>query len=75
MISTPIKEKLLKQLDMLPEELQRRVLDFAQALALSQPKGVSGSQLLKFAGTIPEDDLRQIREAIESGCERVDDEW
>jgi len=74
-MSTVIKERLLEQLDALPEELQRRVLDFARALALSQPKGVPGAGLLKFAGAIPADDLRLMREAIDSGCERVDNEW
>ena len=71
----PIQEKLLQQLDTLPEDLQRRVLDFAQALALSKPKGVPGTQLLRFAGIIPADDLRLMSEAIESGCEQIDNEW
>ena len=71
----PIQEKLLQQLDTLPEDLQRRVLDFAQALALSVPKGVPGKRLLRFAGAIPADDLRLMQEAIESGCEQVDNEW
>jgi hypothetical protein len=39
MMLTPIKEQLLEQLDALPDELQRCVLDFAQALVLSLPKG------------------------------------
>ena len=71
----PIQEQLLQQLDPLPEDLQRRVLDFAQALALSVPKGVPGKRLLRFAGAIPADDLRLMQEAIESGCEQVDNEW
>jgi hypothetical protein len=71
-----IKRKLLEQLEALPYEFQRRVLDFAQALAVSVPKGVPGKQLLRFAGTIPADDLQMMAQAIEVGCEKVDwDEW
>jgi len=71
-----IKRKLLEQLDALPYEFQRRVLDFAQALALSVPKGVPGKQLLRFVGAIPADDLQMMVQAIEAGCERIDwDEW
>jgi hypothetical protein len=71
-----IKRKLLEQLEALPYEFQRRVLDFAQALALSVPKGIPGEQLLRFAGAIPADDLQMMAQAIEAGCERIDwDEW
>ena len=71
-----IKRELLEQLETLPYEFQRRVLDFAQALALSVPKGVPGRQLLRFSGAIPEDDLQMMAQAIEAGCERIDwDEW
>jgi hypothetical protein len=75
MISDPIKNKLLQQLDALPDDLQRRVLDFAQALALTAPKGVPGKELTRFAGTISAEDLRLMEKAIESGCEGVSNEW
>jgi hypothetical protein len=59
-----------------PLELQRKVLEFTQALALSLPKGVPGKQLLRFAGVIEADDTRVMSQAIEEGCERVDEnEW
>jgi hypothetical protein len=60
----------------LPYELQWRVLEFTHALTISAPRGVLGRQLLHFAGAIPADDLRLMRQAIEEGCEQVDhDEW
>lgn len=75
-MNTFIMDKVIEQLKTLPYELQRRVLEFTRALALSAPQGVSGQQLLRFAGTIPPDDLQQMREAIEQGCEQVDaNEW
>jgi hypothetical protein len=71
-----IKQEIVRQLDHLPLELQRRVLDFTQALVLSLPKGVSGKQLLRFAGVLKAEDAQVMTQAIEAGCERVDtNEW
>ena len=67
-----IVEKVVEQLKSLPQELQRRVLEFTRALAVSTPHGVAGVQLLRFAGTIPMDDVKVMRETIEQGCEQLD---
>ena len=76
MARSSIKQEIVKQLDHLPPELQRRVLDFTQALILSSPKGVPGRQLLRFAGVLREEDAKTMTQAIQSGCEQVDtDEW
>ena len=76
MTESVITQQLVKQMDQLPLESQRKVLDFAQALALALPRGVPGRSLLRFAGSIPADDLRTMSDAIEAGCEQVDtDEW
>lgn len=73
---TPIIEQVVEQLESLPENLQRRVLEFVQSLKGSAFRGVPGKQLIRFAGFIPLDDLQLMRQAIESGCEQVDlDEW
>jgi hypothetical protein len=75
-MDTPIIDEVIEQLKSLPNELQRRVLEFTRALTLSTPRGVPGKQLLRFAGTISPDDAHQMREAIEQGCERIDaDGW
>jgi hypothetical protein len=75
-MDTPIVEKVIEQLKALPQELQRRVLEFTRALADATPRGVPGQQLLRFAGSIPRDDIRLMSEAIERGCEQVDtNEW
>ena len=75
-MSETVAEQVLEQLQALPPEHQRRVLDFARALAAPAPAGVPGKQLLRFAGTIPLDDLRRMARAIEEGCEQVNaDEW
>jgi len=71
-----IKQEIVRELDRLPIELQRRVLDFTQALVLSLPKGVPGKQLLRFAGILESEDAQAMTQAIEAGCEQVDvNEW
>jgi len=75
-MNTRIVEQVIEQLQSLPYELQRQVLEFTRALALSVPHGVTGRQLLQFAGAIPRSDIELMQEAIEQGCEQVDtDEW
>lgn len=76
MFNATVKKELINQIGLLDYEHQRRVLDFARALATTGPKGVTGKQLLSFAGTIPSDELKAMKEAIEEGCEKADlNEW
>jgi hypothetical protein len=73
---TTLVDKVVDQLKTLPYEMQWRVYEFTRALVASVPRGVPGSQLVRFAGAIPLDDLQLMRQAIEEGCERVDaNEW
>ncbi|WNZ26873.1 hypothetical protein HJG54_34415 [Leptolyngbya sp. NK1-12] len=71
-----IIQTIVQQLEGLPQPSQQQVLEFVRSLAHSQLQGISGAQLLQFAGTIPSDDLQLMREAIEQDCEQVDwNEW
>jgi len=75
-MNSTIATKVIEQLDALPEDLQRQVLEFVQALQVFVRQGVPGKQLLQFAGAIPVDDLESMRQAIENGCEQVNlNEW
>ncbi|MDQ7784439.1 MAG: hypothetical protein RDU20_16255 [Desulfomonilaceae bacterium] len=75
-MDTSTVDEVLEQLNGLPREMQRRVLEFARTLAQSTPRGVPGQELLRFAGSIPMDDVSLMSEAIERGCEQVDiGEW
>ncbi len=75
-MDTPVIDQVVKQLKSLPEDKQRRVLEFAQSLGDVSPEGIPGDRLLQFAGSIPSDELRLMSEAIENGCEQVDpNEW
>ena len=68
--------QVMQQLETLPENLQRQVLEFVQALQVLAQRGVPGKQLLQFAGAIPPHDLELMRQAIDQECEQVDlDEW
>lgn len=71
-----MEKELLKQLEQLGPEEQRRVLDFARTLAPFKRRGTSGESLLRFGGAIEAADLAIIAQAIEEGCEQVNpDEW
>jgi len=75
-VQKELKERLLEDFESLPTEMQRRVGEFAHALVLTKPQGTPARELLAFAGTMDPESAREIREAIEEGCERVDlDEW
>lgn len=76
MINPLIEKEILSQLNKLNLEQQWQVLNYARFLAITKPIGVSGKELLRFAGTIPADDLKLMAQAIEEGCEQVDlNEW
>ena len=46
------------------------------AKGATEPKGVSGKELLSFSGAISNSDATRISKVIEEGCEQVDvNEW
>jgi hypothetical protein len=76
MNATATRKELLKQLERLPPELQRQVLEFSKALASAVTKRVPGRRLLHFAGTLTEQEALEMARAIDAGCERVDaNDW
>ncbi len=73
MTDISIKDSLIAQIDKLPSELQRRLLDITKTLI---PKGVEGKALLRFEGAILANDLELMSKAIVEGCEKVNiSEW
>lgn len=71
-MSASIKQEIIEQIDKMPIELQKQVLDFAHALVLSEPKGVPGRELLKFVGIMTPEEAEEMAKAIEEGCEQID---
>jgi hypothetical protein len=75
-MTEPLQGQILEQLNGMPDDQRRLVLDFARALAKYYPSGIPGKDLLCFGGLIPQEDLKQMSAAIEEGCEGVDaHEW
>ena len=63
-----------------PLDLPRnqKLIIHVQTVGGEQPalKGVKGSSLFEFGGTIDREDLDRMSKAIEEGCEQVDpDGW
>ena len=75
-MSQTLQKEILDQLDKLPPEQQRKVLDFARSLSRANPVGKAGKDLLNFAGAVGADDLKAMSQAIEEGCEQINtNEW
>lgn len=75
-MSDAVRDQIIEQLSGMSDEEQRRILEIARSMSSKPGDGVSGSSLLRFAGTISADDARRMSEAIEEDCERIDpDEW
>lgn len=76
MVLPAIRDQILSDLDRLAPEQQRRAAELVHGLVSTLPKGASGRDLLRFAGSLDDESAREMIEAIEQGCERVDlDEW
>jgi hypothetical protein len=76
MVLPVIKKQILNDLDQLSPEMQKRAADLVHRLVSPLPKGASGQDLLRFADTLDDESAREMIEAIEQGCERVDlDAW
>lgn len=71
-----LEKAIHEQLEKLPIEQQRQVLEFVRALASTELKGSLGSSLMRFAGTIDLKDLEAMTNAINEDCEKVSsNEW
>lgn len=70
-----IKRRVVENLDALDRSGKLKVLGLSEELSGS-PRRDTRAALLEHAGSIPVEELERIGEAIEEGCERVDeDEW
>jgi hypothetical protein len=66
-MKTTLFTKVAKEFEALPEEQKRRVLEFMQSLRTQRSKGVTGTELLRFAGSIPLVDLETMEQTIQPG--------
>lgn len=72
-MSISIKQEIVEQIDKLPIELQKQVLDFVHNLVSLEPKGISGKEISRFLGIMTAEEAKEISDAIQEGCERIDD--
>ncbi|XWK89305.1 MAG: hypothetical protein U7127_04350 [Phormidium sp.] len=76
MINPLIEKEIHTQLEKLNLQQQIKVLNFAKSLAGTMPVGVPGKDLLQFAGILSHEEAKEMLEAIEEGCGKVDlNEW
>ena len=67
-MSPKLREELLQQMALLPEDQQQRVLAFVKNLVPARG-GAPGKDLLKFSGAIGQADLQVMTAVIEQRCE------
>jgi hypothetical protein len=70
-----VQDELLKRINQLSEEEQRKVLNFTTNLPTSSSKS-SPAKFLDLAGTLDSQSAQEMLQAIEEDCERIDaNEW
>lgn len=76
MVLPDVKDQILKDLDRLSPEQQKRAAKLVSGLLTSLPEGASVGDLLKVVGSLDDASAREMMAAVEEGCEQVDtDEW
>jgi len=70
-MSDELAKNVIREMGRMPLEMQWRILDFAHALAGSNPEGTEGEKLLRFTDTFSHPDLQDMASAIEEDCETV----
>jgi hypothetical protein len=76
-----VRQEIAKQVERLPQDLQEQVLRFVASLSASSPPtsspaGERGASLRKYSSSLDPLSARQMIQAIEEECERVDTgEW
>lgn len=76
MVETALEQQLIEQIRQMDARQQQQILDFARSL--TRPRGLSGEEMIALAREVafPPDDLADMMQAIEEGCERIDlDGW
>ena len=72
MVVASVKEQILSDLGRLSPEQQQRAAELVHGLVTPLPKGASVEDLLSVAGTLDPGAAREMMQAIEEGCGRLD---
>jgi enoyl reductase-like protein len=73
-IEPTVKEQIQKDLDSMSPKLQLRALRLVHNLIDPHPRGASVEDMMSVAGILDDESAREMIEAIEEGCERIDPE-
>ena len=70
-MSKAFENEILKNIDKLTAEQQEKALIYIKSLLHPESQN-----LLQFAGTVDEQSIREMKNAIKMGCETIDtNEW
>ena len=69
-----LRDDLLEEIDKLPSEAQGKVLAFVRSLRAEPLEGTLGTDLARFAGTLPAEDAAEMLAAVEEDCRQIDHE-
>ncbi len=72
MIEPTIKEQILRDLDRLSPEQQRKALQLVHSLVVPVMRGASIEDLIPLNGILDKESAQEMRAAIEEHCERID---
>jgi hypothetical protein len=67
-----VRQEIAKQVEKLPLDMQEQVLRFVASLSPSAPVVESGARLRQFSSSLDPVSARQMMQAIDEECERVD---
>lgn len=67
-----VKQEIARQVERLPPDMQAQVLRFAASLLAAGPVGEPGAALRQFSSSLDPLSARQMMQAIEEECERID---
>lgn len=65
MINQNVEKQIIFLLNKMNDRQQQELLNFARFLTSTKPVGLAGKDLLKFAGSIPKEELEKMAKAIE----------
>ncbi len=71
-----LRSEIAERVEKLSPDLQKEVLRFISSLGTTRPEGEKGAAFRPFAGSLDDTSAREMIQAIEEECERVDaGEW
>jgi hypothetical protein len=75
-LKVDIRQEIAQKIDKLPSDVQAQVLRFVASLSTSAPAGENGATLRQVSSSLDSLSARQMIQAIEEECERVEGgEW